>query len=93
MLAFVLSHKPNEWETIDYDKNNYKILDVDLNSPEYINIKTLFDSTSLDIKSIKRVQNPYQYGRFKLKQEMTNNKSEVKEIYHDLIIYRNTFLL
>lgn len=81
MLRFVLSHKPDEWVTADYNES-YKLFDLDLNSEEYMNISTLFDSTAHDINSIQRVQNPFQYGRFKLRQEMLNNMAEVKKHYN-----------
>lgn len=53
---------------------------------EYKKIADLFTSTLLyiSINSIERVQNPFQYGQFKLRQEMRGIKLVVRKI--------NTFL-
>ncbi|VVC25524.1 Hypothetical protein CINCED_3A023718 [Cinara cedri] len=68
MFSFVLENLPNEWEKdVNYNES-YKLFTVNDNTEEYRTVKELF--TQHAIKSIVRVQNPFQYGRFKLRQEM-----------------------
>ncbi|XP_025414819.1 uncharacterized protein LOC112686649 isoform X2 [Sipha flava] len=81
MLSYILLHKPDKWETVNNYDESYKLFDLEVNSLEYINIITLFNSISPKIKSIKRVQNPFQYGRFKLRQEMLQNMLEETAYY------------
>jgi hypothetical protein len=91
MLSYILLHKPDKWETVNNYDESYKLFDLEVNSLEYINIITLFNSISPKIKSIKRVQNPFQYGRFKLRQEMLQNMLEVKEI-NQYLLCKSKFL-
>ncbi|XP_015369355.1 PREDICTED: uncharacterized protein LOC107165568 [Diuraphis noxia] len=81
MLSFVLENVPSDWESVSTYNSSYLLFDVpDLNR-ESENVKTMFNSTSLSINSIRRVQNPFQYGRFKLRQEMLNSNS-VDTVFH-----------
>lgn len=86
MLSFVLSNVPDEWEKISNYSKSYMLFNLQPDTNEYKKIADLFTSTLLyiSINSIERVQNPFQYGRFKLRQEMCGIKSVVRKI--------NTFL-
>lgn len=75
MLSFVLENVPNDWERVITYDTIYKLFDVQISSKESLDVKAMFNSTSLNINSIRRVQNPFQYGRFKLRQEMLNSYS------------------
>lgn len=79
MLSFVLANVPSEWETISSYNHSYILFDVQVLSTEYELVKTMFNSISLSINRIQRLQNPFQYGRFKLRQEMLNSTSVVRK--------------
>lgn len=81
MLSFVLENKPIEWEEVDIYNESYKTFNLQPQNHEYNKVKNMLTSISLDVNSIQRVQNPFQYGRFKLRQEMIGNISEVRKIY------------
>ncbi|KAL5243844.1 hypothetical protein ACI65C_011254 [Semiaphis heraclei] len=81
MLSFVLENVPSDWESVSTYNSSYILFDVPDYSREYERVKTMFNSTSLHINSIRRVQNPFQYGRFKLRQEMLNSNS-VDTVFH-----------
>jgi len=94
MLSFVLANVPNEWETVITYNRSYILFDVQDLSSEFVHVKTMFNNTSLNIKSIRRVQNPFQYGRFKLRQEMLNSSSVVRKkftFYNIIFIHRFKF--
>lgn len=79
MLSFVLSHAPKHWEEVgDGYREGYALFDLSPNSQEYIDVINLFEPSSVTIKSVRRVQQPFQYGRYKLRQEMLSTKYEVK---------------
>lgn len=80
MLSFVLEHKPREWESTNDYSNSFVLFELSAYNEEYQQIKNYFLLTQLTIKNIKRVQNPFQYGRFKLRQEMLGNYSVVRKI-------------
>lgn len=81
MLSFVLSHAPSQWEEVDGGYNEgYALFDLSPDTQEYIYVKNLFKSSLVTIKSIQRVQQPFQYGRFKLRQEMLSTTFEVKKM-------------
>lgn len=81
MLSFVLSHAPQLWEEVDKYIESYALFDLSPYTQEYINVNNLFKPSLVTIKSIKRVQQPFQYGRFKLRQEMLSTTFEVKKMY------------
>jgi len=81
MLSFVLENVPSDWEPVSTYTKSYVLFDVQDLSVESERIKAMFNSTLLNINSIRRVQNPFQYGRFKLRQEMLNNNLEVRKKY------------
>lgn len=81
MLSFVLQNTPPEWEEVDYSES-YVLFDLRMFSSEYEDIEKLFRPSLLNIKSIKRVQQPFQYGRFKLRQEMLGRYTLVRIITH-----------
>ncbi|XP_001948854.1 uncharacterized protein LOC100168407 [Acyrthosiphon pisum] len=81
MLSFVLENVPSDWESVSTYNSSYILFDVNVLSREAANIKAMFNSTSLNINTIRRVQNPFQYGRFKLRQEMLNSNS-VDTVFH-----------
>lgn len=75
MLEFVLSKVPEDWEEVlTYDKS-YILFDLHPHTVEYSRIRNLF--YGFEIAYIRRVQNPFQYGRFKLRQEMLKNYRNV----------------
>lgn len=80
MLSFVLSNKPAEWVTVSEYNENYQLFDLHKYSKEYRNVAKMFNSTSLYVNSIKRVQNPFQYGRFKLRQDMLKTDLVVRRV-------------
>ncbi|CAH1708978.1 unnamed protein product [Aphis gossypii] len=82
MLSFVLENVPSDWEPVSTYTKSYVLFDVQDQSVESERIKTMFNSTLLNINSIRRVQNPFQYGRFKLRQEMLNNNLEEETVFH-----------
>lgn len=79
MVSFVLSRVPAEWKTVHEYKESFLLFELDIYSNEYQTIEQLFQPTlnSININSIRRVQNPFQYGRFKLRQEMLKTSREV----------------
>lgn len=81
MLSFVLENVPSDWESVSTYKSSYELFNVNVFSGEAANIKAMFNLTSLNINTIRRVQNPFQYGRFKLRQEMLNSNSVVSKKY------------
>jgi len=82
MLSFVLENVPSDWESVSKYNSSYILFDVNLLSREAGNVKAMIgNSTSLNINTIQRVQNPFQYGRFKLRQEMLNSNSVVSKKY------------
>jgi len=81
MLSFVLENVPSDWESVSTYNSSYLLFDVNVLSREAANVKAMFNSTSLNINTIRRVQNPFQYGRFKLRQEMINSNSVVSKKY------------
>ncbi|XP_025194724.1 uncharacterized protein LOC112594248 [Melanaphis sacchari] len=81
MLSFVLENVPNDWEPVSTYNKSFILFDVQDYSTESRKVKAMFNITSLNIKSIRRVQNPFQYGRFKLRQEMLNNYL-VETVFH-----------
>lgn len=81
MLSFVLENVPSDWESVNTYNSSYLLFDVNTLSREAENVKAMFNSTSLNINTILRVQNPFQYGRFKLRQEMLNCNSVVSKKY------------
>jgi len=80
MLSFVLQYAPKEWEEVAEYTESFILFDLGQHSQEYEEIASLFLSASLKIKSIKRVQQPFQYGRFKLRQEMLRTHTVVRII-------------
>jgi len=81
MLSFVLENLPSEWESVRTYDTSFKLFDVQVLTGESNHVKAMFNSTSLSINNIRRVQNPFQYGRFKLRQEMLNFYSVVRKKY------------
>ncbi|XP_060840641.1 uncharacterized protein LOC132921575 [Rhopalosiphum padi] len=81
MLSFVLENVPSNWEQLSNYDTSYILFDVQDLSIESKHVKAMFELTLLNINSIRRVQNPFQYGRFKLRQEMLNNNS-VETVFH-----------
>lgn len=78
MLSFILNNLPENWEKITQYESSYASFTLDKYSEEYQKLEEYFTGTP--IKCIRRIQNPYQYGRFKLKQEMLiTNIGEVSE--------------
>lgn len=75
MLPFILKNLPEEWDKDTNYNDSYKLFTLDDYSDEYRRIKQLFDQKN--VKSVIRVQNPFQYGRFKLRQEMCDTYSVV----------------
>lgn len=89
MLSFVLKHVPEDWEEVDDYDTSYILFDLVKHGSEYEKVAALFEGTSTRlIKSIKRVQQPFQYGRFKLRQEMLRTHSTVRTI----LLYYNALL-
>lgn len=90
MVSFVLSRAPVEWEPRDQReyKESYVLFDLEIYSEEYQTILNLCRPMShkFTVNSIKRVQNPYQYGRFKLRQEMLGTSREVG-FFFLLVVY------
>lgn len=82
MLSFVLSHLPNEWEDVPVYTKNYNLFTLFNHSDEYQKIETHFYGAN--ISQIIRVQNPFHYGRYMLRQEMLGTNFEVNIL--DLII-------
>lgn len=77
MLDFVLRNVPDNWdEVVSYD-SSYILFELHPYDKEYTKIRNLFES--FEVTSIKRVQNPFQYGRFKLRHEMIRD-SYVEEV-------------
>lgn len=74
MLEFVLANVPETWEEVTYNES-YILFDVQPYDEEYTEVQNLF--TVHEIASIQRVQNPFQYGRFKIRQEMLSYRSDV----------------
>lgn len=81
MLSFVLQNVPSEWESVTTYNSSYKLFDVQIHTREAEHVKAMFNSTLLSINTIRRVQNPFQYGRFKLRQEMVDSYSVVRKQY------------
>lgn len=77
MLSFVLSHLPDEWEDIPVYKKSFYLftLSISKNAREYQKVETYFDDIA--VIQIKRVQNPFHYGRFMLRHEMVDSNYEV----------------
>lgn len=78
MLSFVLSNVPSNWDRVNNYNESYILFSLQQYSLEYISIRNLFISLPVTINSIQRVQNPFQYGRFKLRQEMLRIKLVVR---------------
>lgn len=76
MLSFVKDNLPDHWEDANYS-SSYVLFSLDKYSREYQKIEAYFKDTS--IRRIQRVQNPYQYGRFILRQQMMNTYYEVSK--------------
>lgn len=74
MLEFVLRNVPDDWDDVSFYDSSYKLFELHPYDKEYTKIRNLF--ASFEVTSIKRVQNPFQYGRFKLRQEMIGNYVE-----------------
>lgn len=69
MYSFILDNLPVEWvKNIKYN-GIYKTFELENSNSEYKMIEKIFTSSQNIIK-IVRVQNPFQYGRFKIRQEM-----------------------
>ncbi|XP_050528145.1 uncharacterized protein LOC126898247 [Daktulosphaira vitifoliae] len=82
LLSFVLENTPENWNYISYYSNNYELFEIDEYTTEYKNIKQYFNDTI--IKNLYRVQNPYQYGRFLIRKEMTGIYAE-EIVLHGII--------
>lgn len=75
MLSFVLANAPYEWDRVDRYNESYVLITLNTGTEEYRKVQRMFGC--IPICSIKRVQNPFQYGRFKLRQEMVNKYTTV----------------
>lgn len=87
MLYFVLENKPIKWEDVKEYDESYKIFDLNPLSNEYEEVENMFKPVSLIVNTIQRVQNPFQYGRFKLRQEMVGAMSVVRKRYIFIMNY------
>lgn len=88
MLQFVLSHVPDEWIDFNYT-TSYELVTLSEYEREYRNIAAYFFGKR--ISQIKRVQNPFQYGRYMLRKQMLKTNYEVsKHIFMLLMIVNYT---
>lgn len=79
MLPFILSNLPDEWDkNVTYNDKIYIVLHLNNYGNEYRKVKELI--LPHNIKCVCRVQNPFQYGRFKLRQELLGLYSVVKKL-------------
>lgn len=76
MLSCVLQLKPKEWTEVRYTES-FVLISLRSSMYEYQNLKNKYFQGITNVLSIQRVQCPFQYGRFKLRQEMLNNYQEV----------------
>ncbi|XP_022180396.1 uncharacterized protein LOC111040696 [Myzus persicae] len=81
MLSFVLKHLPDDWDTdVAYTSSHLlRTLSRTRNAGEYQSVETMFYGAN--ISQIKRVQNPFQYGRYMLRREMINSAYETT-VFH-----------
>ncbi|XP_021940207.1 uncharacterized protein LOC110839909 isoform X4 [Zootermopsis nevadensis] len=79
MLNEVLRyHKPDTWDSVSYGQQRYR--KVQVFGEEYDKIAGKFTpELRTHVQMIYRVQNPYLYGRYKLKVEQLQLKGQVYE--------------
>ncbi|XP_021940201.1 uncharacterized protein LOC110839909 isoform X2 [Zootermopsis nevadensis] len=86
MLNEVLRyHKPDTWDSVSYGQQRYR--KVQVFGEEYDKIAGKFTpELRTHVQMIYRVQNPYLYGRYKLKVEQLQLKGQVYEetYYHPI---------
>lgn len=80
MLNEVLRyHKPDTWDSVSYGQQRYR--KVQVFGEEYDKIAGKFTpELRTHVQMIYRVQNPYLYGRYKLKVEQLQLKGQVYEV-------------
>lgn len=74
--------RPKEWEDADYEDQTYHTFELS-NEQELDNITMHFND--LLVSSIKRVQNPFQLGRFIIRKEQKTYRNEIADQVSDLI--------
>ncbi|XKL68234.1 hypothetical protein PGB90_003725 [Kerria lacca] len=88
ILEHILRDVPDTWTNLSIDKydNKYYIETLIQDTPEYNNVAQLFPE-KCRINYIKRVQNPYQLGLFKIMKEKKNSEGKIINVvegYHSL---------
>lgn len=77
MLQLVIAHnQPKEWEYASYEDKTYQTFELRMNDTEYSTIIKPFNEAGLRIKSLQRVQNPFQLGRFLVRKEQKEFRNE-----------------
>lgn len=79
MLRAVLDeHQPSVWQAASYSDCTYHLFHVDEDSDEYRAVTTPFTESwpVLTIRSLVRVQNPFQLGRLVVRAEQRRHRGE-----------------
>jgi hypothetical protein len=80
MLEEVLSyHTPKTWDSHSYGAQQYRKVQVFGNEYSTV-VDSLTSEQRTRVQMVYRVQNPYLYGRYKLKIEQLQLKGQVYEV-------------
>uniref|UniRef100_A0A1B6KCB4 PARP catalytic domain-containing protein n=1 Tax=Graphocephala atropunctata TaxID=36148 RepID=A0A1B6KCB4_9HEMI len=85
MLATILNRKPATWEEASYDSQRYHLFELDVSDREYDDEIVPFRQDNLVLAKLERVQNPFQWARFKIRKEQKeyrNVTADVVKFYH-----------
>ncbi|XP_050431591.1 uncharacterized protein LOC126840124 [Adelges cooleyi] len=82
IIRSVFDNLPADWEAVPEEMyvNRYLLFPLSADSTQYKQLRPLFSRANFRVSSIKRVQNPFQHGRYLLRKRMLNVEEEI--VYH-----------